>query len=172
MSEPRYFFALWPNKDAQDQLSALAHSSEVSEGRRHHADDLHITLVFLGQIAASQRRCIEDVAEGIRLAPFKLTIDHTGYWSRPKIFWASPGKTPQALKQLVADLNNGLNGCGFEAERRPYKPHVTLIRKARKVVSTQLEIPITWQVNDFVLASSADVGSSGRRYQVLRRWGV
>ncbi|PUB87798.1 MAG: RNA 2',3'-cyclic phosphodiesterase [gamma proteobacterium symbiont of Ctena orbiculata] len=172
VSGRRFFFALWPDRQVREALSALAHSAEMAEGRRHHADDLHMTLVFLGQIAPSQRRCIEDVADRIRQTPFDLIIDHTGYWPRPRIFLASPHDTPQALNQLVADLNNGLQGCGFEPERRTYKPHVTLHRKAHKVVSTQLTTPITWQVNDFVLAASANPGTSGSRYQVLRRWAL
>jgi 2'-5' RNA ligase len=113
---------------------------------------------------------MEDVGDTVRGSAFDLSIDHTGYWSRPRIFWASPGETPQALSQLVTDLNNGLMGCGYEPERRPYKPHVTLYRKACQVVTGQLEEPIIWPVNAFVLACSASPGVSGMRYQVLRRW--
>ncbi|MBV2095384.1 MAG: RNA 2',3'-cyclic phosphodiesterase [Candidatus Thiodiazotropha sp.] len=170
MSGRRFFFALWPDRQVREALSALAHGAELAEGRRHHADDLHMTLVFLGQIAPSQRRCIEDVADRIRSAPFDLTIDHTGYWPRPRILWASPEETPKALGQLVADLNNGLRGCGFEPERRSYKPHVTLYRKAHKAITTQLASPITWRVNEFVLAASATADSHRSRYQVLNRW--
>jgi 2'-5' RNA ligase len=170
MNSQRYFFALWPDEAVRDRLSALASGSRPPEGRRHSAEDLHITLVFLGQIAPSQKRCVEEVADAIRGIAFELSIDHTGYWPGPRIFWASPGETPQALSQLVADLNNGLTGCGHEPERRRYKPHVTLYRKARRIAPTQLAQPITWQVNEFVLASSANPGSSGTRYRVVRRW--
>ncbi|WP_316369135.1 RNA 2',3'-cyclic phosphodiesterase [Candidatus Thiodiazotropha sp. CDECU1] len=170
MSGQRYFFALWPDEAVRDQLDLLARTSQPGEGRRHAADDLHMTVVFLGQIAPSQRRCMEDIADTVRVPTFQLSIDHTGYWSRPRILWASPGETPQALSQLVADLNNGLTGCGHEPEQRAYKPHVTLFRKARQVVPAQLPQPIVWQVKEFVLAASANTGLSGTRYQVLRRW--
>ncbi|MGD8912046.1 MAG: RNA 2',3'-cyclic phosphodiesterase [Candidatus Thiodiazotropha sp.] len=172
MNGQRYFFALWPDEAVRGRLSALATATQTTEGRRHSAEDLHITLVFLGQIAPSQKRCVEDVADAVRGTSFELSIDHTGYWPRPRIFWASPGETPQALSQLVADLNNGLMGCGHEPERRSYKPHVTLYRKARRVAPAHLADPILWRVNEFVLASSANPGSSGTRYQVLRRWGL
>ena len=66
MSSQRYFFALWPDEAVRDRLSALAHASQSGEGRRHSADDLHITLVFLGQIAPAQLRCVEDVADTVR----------------------------------------------------------------------------------------------------------
>jgi 2'-5' RNA ligase len=172
MSALRYFFALWPDQAVRDRLNALALASRPGEGRRHSADDLHITLVFIGQIAPSQKHCMEDVANSVRGRAFELSIDHTGYWSRPRIFWASPGESPQALSQLVADLNHALMGCGYEPQRRSYKPHVTLYRKARQVVPSQLAEPIIWSVNEFVLACSANQGLSGGRYQVLRRWAL
>jgi 2'-5' RNA ligase len=170
MSGQRYFFALWPDQVVRRRLSALAHASQLVEGRRHHSQDLHMTLVFLGQIAPEHKSCIEGAADTIRVSPFALSIDHTGYWPRPRILWASPGETPHALSQLVADLNNALTGCGHEPERRRYKPHVTLYRKAYRMGPSQLAEPIVWPVNEFVLASSANPGSSGRRYQVIRRW--
>ncbi|MES9970141.1 MAG: RNA 2',3'-cyclic phosphodiesterase [Candidatus Thiodiazotropha sp.] len=172
MSGERYFFALWPDETVRDRLNGLADASQPGEGRRHTADDLHITVVFLGQIGPSQRRCVEEVADSIRVPSFQLSIDRTGYWSRPRIFWASPAQTPKPLSQLVADLNNALMGCGHEPERRDYKPHVTLYRKARQVVPAQLAQPILWQVKEFVLASSANPGHSTTRYQVLRRWAL
>jgi 2'-5' RNA ligase len=170
VSGQRYFFALWPDPEVREQLSALVHASGMGDGRRHHVDDLHMTLVFLGQITAEQRRCAEEVADRISANPFELLIDHTGYWPRPRILWASPEETPEALKQLVADLNDGLRACGHEPERRSYKPHITLYRKARRVEPVRLPEPIRWPVNEFVLACSGNQGSSGTRYQVVRRW--
>lgn len=172
MSDQRYFFALWPDEGVRERLSNLAHALQPGEGRRHHGEDLHMTLVFLGQIAPSQKRCMEAVADSVRGRAFTLSIDHAGYWPRPRILWASPAETPRALSQLVADLNNALSGCGHEPERRSYKPHVTLYRKAQRVVPSPLEAPIIWQVNEFVLAASATPGRSGTRYQVVRRWAL
>ncbi|MCU7936006.1 MAG: RNA 2',3'-cyclic phosphodiesterase [Candidatus Thiodiazotropha sp. (ex Dulcina madagascariensis)] len=172
MADQRLFFALWPEARVRDEFAALAHASAPGEGRRHRADDLHMTLVFLGQVDPSRRQCIEGVANAIRASSFELTIDHTGFWSRPRIFWAAPGATPEPLKQLVHDLNHGLRGCGFEPEQRSYKPHVTLYRKARHAKPTPLPAGIQWPVREFVLASSANPGSSSTRYQVLRRWAL
>ncbi|MCU7906883.1 MAG: RNA 2',3'-cyclic phosphodiesterase [Candidatus Thiodiazotropha sp. (ex Epidulcina cf. delphinae)] len=172
MADQRLFFALWPKAWVRDELAALAQASAPGEGRRHFPEDLHMTLVFLGHVAASRRQCIEQVADAVRVRPFALTIDHTGFWSGPRIFWAAPGATPEPLKQLVLDLNNGLRGCGFEAEQRLYKPHVTLCRKARHAEPTPLPAGIQWQVRGFVLASSANPGSSTTRYHVLRRWAL
>ncbi|MCU7848896.1 MAG: RNA 2',3'-cyclic phosphodiesterase [Candidatus Thiodiazotropha sp. (ex Lucinoma kastoroae)] len=172
MVSQRLFFALWPSTMVRDGLSALAQVSAPGEGRRHNPDDLHMTLVFLGQVTASQFQCIEKVADNIQVDPFELTINHTGFWPRPKILWAAPDHIPVQLERLVGYLNGGLRDCGFEPEQRVYKPHVTLYRKARHVTPARLATSISWQAREFVLASSTNSGSSTTRYQVLRRWAL
>lgn len=167
--EGRYFFALWPDARVRARLLAAAKLAVV-KGRLHHPEDLHMTLVFLGQVAGSQHRCIDEVAEGIRGKPFNLNIDHTGYWPRPKILWAAPAVTPEPLSQLVSDLRIGLTGCGFEPEQRSYRPHVTLYRKAVEADADGMDPTIEWAVTDFVLAVSAGGPPGSPRYRIVRRW--
>ena len=169
MAEGRYFFALWPAVEVRDQIVAMAEKAVV-RGRMHRADDLHMTLVFLGQVAESQRRCIEEIAAGISGSPFRLTIDHTGYWPRPKVLWAGTPDTPEPLSQLVFDLKNGLKNCGFEPEGRPYQPHVTLYRKAHEVETGSIAPVIEWPVSDFVLAVSSSAPAGAARYRIVHRW--
>jgi 2'-5' RNA ligase len=59
--------------------------------------------------------------------------------------------------------------CGFEAEKRPFFPHITLARKVRHPkVKAGLEA-IRWPVRDFVLVESVAV-EAGVSYRVLQRW--
>jgi RNA 2',3'-cyclic 3'-phosphodiesterase len=169
MAEGRYFFALWPDAGVRGRIMAAATQAPV-RGRLHQAEDLHMTLVFLGQLAESQLRCVYETADRIRCSAFKLAMDHTGYWSRPRILWAAPTQTPAPLSQLVFDLKEGLKACGFEPERRAYQPHVTLYRKAVEVVTGEIEPCIEWPVSEFVLAVSGGGAPGSPRYQVLRRW--
>jgi len=127
-------------------------------------------LVFLGQVTDSQRACIESVAEAIRGVPFSLDIQRTGYWPRPRILWAAPAETPEALVRLVSDLNLGLSACGFKPERRAYKPHITLQRKSAWAKPGMIDPPIEWPVKEFVLATSGDAAPGRPRYRILRRW--
>jgi 2'-5' RNA ligase len=169
MAEGHHFFALWPHEAARNRLASEARDSAV-KGRFHHPDDLHMTLVFLGQIADTQRRCVEAVADCIRSRPFTLQIDGIGYWHRPRILWAGPRETPETLSQLVFDLQNGLKGCGFEPERRRYKPHITLYRKVVHAESRPIEPAIEWPASEFVLATSGGGAPGEPRYRVLKRW--
>jgi 2'-5' RNA ligase len=165
----RYFFAIWPGREISRQLARETNQLNI-RGRPHQPSDLHITLVFLGQVAEDQIPCMEKTADQIRSAPFSLQIDSMGYWRRPRILWAGPKVTPEPLSQLVLDLQKGLAACGFEPERRQYKPHITLYRKVAGADPKAIEPAIEWPVSEFVLAVSGTNRPGEPRYRILKRW--
>ena len=172
MAEPttqRLFFALWPDDAVRAQLRAAQDAMPRRGGRPVHVEDIHVTLAFLGQVDAQHRACMEAAAAGVRGAPFELVIDRQGYWPRPRVAWCAPAELPAALRGLVQCLNRALRPCGFEPERRPYSPHVTLFRDARAVPEGPLERPVRWPCRDFVLVATSPV-PGGPRYRVLARW--
>jgi 2'-5' RNA ligase len=171
MAEGRHFFALWPDQAVQERLELEAREA-AAQGRLHQQSDLHMTLIFLGEISDSQLRCVEQMADAIRGEPFTMKVDGIAYWYRPRILWAGPRETPEPLSRLVLDLQNGLKACGFEPERRRFKPHVTLYRKAGRTHSRVIESAIEWSVNEFVLAVSGGGEPGGPRYRVLKRWSL
>jgi 2'-5' RNA ligase len=165
----KLYFALWPDHATRAALQRIGRSLPSHGGRPTHPEDLHLTLVFLGQVEAERFDCVLRAADAVRVKPFELTIDRTGYWRRPKILWCGPPETPRALDQLVAELQGELQKCGFQPEDRPYSPHVTLARKSRPVEPIQLEEPLEWRVHEFTLVASLPVFKPPR-YKVLRRW--
>jgi len=166
----RLFLALWPNAGVVRQIRALGQElfDERSSGRPVAADNLHITLQFLGQVEASQLDCIRQAAADIRFPAFELQLDHLGHWPRPRVAWLGCHQVPEALVSLVQSLNAGLSRCGFTPEARPYHPHLTLRRKVRQATPREID-PIPWHVEEFVLAQSNTL-PEGVRYQVLARW--
>ena len=128
-----------------------------------------MTLLFLGQVARPQMACIEQVADRMVLMPFSVQLKQVELWQRPRLLCATASQTPDPLAELVSSLQAGLAECGFKPEARPYRPHVTLIRKVRRSSPFELEKPINWSVSRFVLAtSSADPGIP--RYRILKSW--
>lgn len=170
MAEQRLFFGLWPDPAARDQLARLARHYQPPGGRLHHPDDLHITLVFLGQVDVARQPCIYQVADDIVAPALSLRIDTLGHWPRPQILWCGPSEVPEPLQRLVLDLQQGLFTCGFEPERRCYKPHVTLYRKVRHAKPGLLEQPIEWRATEFALAASEGGAPGQSRYRILHRW--
>lgn len=166
----RLFLALWPDAAVVRQILALRRElfGDRAPGRPVAADNLHITLQFLGQTEAGQLDCIRQAASGIRFPAFDLVLDHLGHWPRPRVLWLGCHQVPTPLTALVQDLNAGLSGCGFTPEARPYHPHLTLQRKVRLAEAREIA-PIHWRVESFVLAQSNTL-PEGVQYQLLERW--
>lgn len=171
MSErQRLFFALWPDVQLRKALTPLRKLTAQCGGRAHQSDNLHLTLNFLGMVDADTRQCLELAAGEILVPPIELTLNHFGYWPRPKVVWMGCDDTPAPLLQLVKELNRVIADCGMQPETRPYRPHLTLLRKARRG-PTEAAPELIWQANDFVLAESVST-PDGVKYRVLRRWAL
>ena len=164
----RLFFALWPGDEQRRALARLQRELAPRHSRATHADDLHITLVFLGDVTPEQRACAESAADRVNGRAFELMLDRVGCFPRARVTWCGPSAVTKPLLDLVEALNRELLGCGVRPERRPYSPHATLARKARPIDGRDLERPILWPVDGFSLVASAD--RPPPHYQVLRRW--
>ncbi len=168
MAAERLFFALWPPAAVVERLVAERERWPGPSGRPTHPDDLHATMVFLGEVDAARRSCVEAAAALVSVPAFDLALDRVGSWPGPRIRWCGQDPAPAPLLDLVGQLNTGLTGCGHRRERRPYRLHVTLARKAAALPTAALDRPIPWPVTALVLAASR----SGQqpKYRILNRW--
>lgn len=172
VSAQRLFFALWPETELQARFaSAAAGILPAGLGRPVPAENLHVTLVFLGAVGVAQRACVEDVASRARSRPFELRFDRTGYFRQPQALWFGCTKTPPGLAGLVEQLARGAGECGFETEHRPYAAHLTVRRGLRRDPGRPPLIPVLWQVDRFALVESVG-GPSGVQYRPLRFWSL
>ena len=121
---------------AADLGQALkARLSAVSPGfsaRWVPAANLHITLWFIGEVA--EPRALE-LAERLRApfdqAPFQLGLRGCGAFpssGAPRVLWIATTDGTDAMRTLYHRLEGRLGPLGFEAERRPYSPHLTIAR--------------------------------------------
>lgn len=162
----RLFFALWPDAAAARLLDEAGRGAqEICGGRRMRGETLHLTLAFLGEIAAERIALLHEVAAAIRVPGFTLKLDKLGCWRH--IVWAGCEKTPPALTDLAGRLHESLRAAGFSLEDRPFAAHLTLLRNARcdRLLSAQPSLPaMSWQAEEFVLAQSTGSGyvSTGR----------
>jgi 2'-5' RNA ligase len=165
----RLFFALWPDHETRERIYVVSKMLPEKYGRWVPKDNLHITLVFLGNIDAQQSQAIQQGASEIRNQSFSLKMDRTGKWPRAKVFWLAPTTMPNELTSLVTKLNKSAIDCGIKVESRPYSPHVTLARKAKGPVPRLDLIPFEWTIKSFALVQSNTL-QDGAVYEVIKSW--
>jgi 2'-5' RNA ligase len=167
----RLFFAVWPSTQMQTWLADVGRDLQRElGGRATQPDSIHLTLVFLGDVVAARFDDVRALGDAVHCERFTLDIDTRGCWTHNRIAWAAPSTAPQALADLVSQLQTRVRDLGFEIDARPYAPHITLVRKAERGLRTEaLAAPARWPVVDFVLVSSQLAGH-GSRYKVVSRW--
>lgn len=166
----RLFFALWPDPALRAQLAHCRKPlMKLARGRPVPADNLHITLAFLGNVDAQQQRCLEAMASAVVCSAFELTFDQVGCWSRSRVLWLAPSACPEPLSLLAATLHAGATECGLSMDTRPYRSHLTLMRKLSRCPEAMTVDPVRWAVSHFALVRSVTL-PEGARYEVLREW--
>ena len=144
-------------------------------------ENLHLTLKFLGDIpkeaVASLVSVLKEVAAGA--SPMALKVDGRGVFpnlSRPRVVWSGVRSEDGGLGRFVYALHERLAELGYEKEKRPFRPHLTLARLRSPRRSGKLrawlkegEPPgIGWVVEEVVLFQS-ELMPEGARHTPLDR---
>jgi 2'-5' RNA ligase len=95
------------------------------------AENLHVTLKFLGETESAKLGPLQDMLSAVRSPePANLEFRGLGFFpneKRPRVFWAGMEASPN-LKTLAADIDQAAHRLGFPREERPFTPHLTLAR--------------------------------------------
>jgi len=162
----RLFFALWPDAQVRARLDGWAAALHADcGGRRMRAENLHLTLAFLGATGAARLEQLKHLAAQVSVTAFDLQIDQPGYWKHNRIAWAGASVIPEPLAALIADLRDELTAGGFRFDPKPFVPHVTLLREAREPQPLPQFPAIAWPVSGLALVRSVP-GGQGVRYVV------
>ncbi len=102
MSEPqRLFFAIDLPAEIREQIIHWRATHFPPEaGRPVAADNLHLTLAFLGEVSAEKEKALSLLAGRIRQPGFTLTLDDAGQWLRSRVVWLGMRQPPRGLIQL------------------------------------------------------------------------
>jgi 2'-5' RNA ligase len=147
------------------------------------AANLHATLVFLGSVTEDQLPLVHSIAANVsnivRAArePIQLTFDRIEHWRKPQIVVVTASRTPPAATALAEVLGRDLVSAGFTPDLKPFRAHITLARKIRRIVGvdaanidSELTAPSsTLNFRDFSLVESRTVEGSSA-YSVSASW--
>jgi 2'-5' RNA ligase len=145
-------------------------------------EGVHVTLKFLGEVPVRQlpaiKLAIQEAVVGH--SPFELEFSNIGTFGGReglRIMWVGIAGDVLRLEALVRAVNAALAVVGFEPERRPFRPHLTLGRVRDEIPTRQraeIEVavgkmavpPSAWRTTHVSLMRSR-LGPGGAVYEVL-----
>lgn len=131
----RAFIALELPRGFADETAGMARQlSSVVKGRFSPRENYHLTLAFLGEIGEAQARgaiaALDTACEGI--LPVELRPEGLGHFGRPSDATLWLGVAPsQELIELCVRVRAELAAAGLSFDDKPFRPHITLARRAR-----------------------------------------
>lgn len=166
----RLFIGLWPDDAAVQELTTWAHDAHaVCGGRIMQPADLHLTLAFLGHTEPDRAAGLAQAVATwpVKLEPLRLT--RFGRFERARVVWAGPDDHDPLpwLHTLYATLWDRLVTMGWQPPETAFRPHISLLRRARSCdVSALHRPPITVYPQRCVLVASCP-GEASSHYQIL-----
>ena len=124
----RLFIAIDLPDELKEELAGL--SSGIPGARWVPADNMHITLRFIGEAGGGTQDDVVEALSQVRGQPFELALKGVGHFEsrrQPHAVWAGVVKT-EPLVRLRESVEAAVQRAGLDAERRKYVPHVTLAR--------------------------------------------
>ena len=141
----RTFIALPLPAEWTDAMAAAIDDlrRNISSGVRWvNPSGIHLTLKFLGATdAAVAPRIVEGLSAQLPgVAPPTLALCGLGTFpgrGNPRVIWAGVGGDATALEDLFRRVEDTATGLGWPAERRPFRPHLTLGRVREQATPAQ-----------------------------------
>jgi 2'-5' RNA ligase len=141
----------------------------TSAGRLVRAENLHLTLAFIGEADERARVLLGQLGAAVRGEAFELELDQVGYWPHNRIVFAAAGVVPPPLGALVQRLSGELAANGFRVDARPFAAHVTLLRDVRRAPGFAPPAALRWRVHELVLLESLRLEAK-LVYRPAERW--
>ena len=144
----RLFIALEIPSAVRENLAALLASLRAitKEPGWVRAENLHVTLKFLGEVAEGKLEPARTALGEVRSAQ-AVTLEFRGLGffpneKHPRVFWAGVQASAN-LKTLAEDIEDAMERLGFPREKRQFSPHLTLARFERPRFPESLRKAIT-----------------------------
>ena len=160
----RVFVALDISQKAKDEIRKIQYQLPEFSGKKTEAENLHLTLKFLGEVFNEDIGEVKKRLREIRFNKFETEINHLGFFDNQKsksykrelIVWLHLAN----CEDLQGKVDKALSGL-FEGEKR-FMSHLTIARvknvKNKKEFLYKLEKikinKIKFNINDFRLKKS------------------
>ena len=160
----------------QDELK-----KELSLVKWLKPEDMHLTLLFLGNISLMDVDKINNVllAPSLSTKPFYIKLKSIGIFPnslRPRVLWIGVEDRHKNMESLYDDILRPLEKIGFKGEDRKFHPHLTLGRfksiKGNKILNSYLEkyknFEFGEELVDKIVLFKSDLRPDGSVYTKLK----
>jgi RNA 2',3'-cyclic 3'-phosphodiesterase len=148
--EIRSFLAFELPPEIRQTLSVVSGDAQALplDVRWVRVSNIHLTVVFLGNVRENQIGFIGEVAGSIchEYGPFRIQVNGTGLFGsrrNPRVIWVGLGGDMGRMSSFRDDLQKNLAPVGIKEETRPFRPHLTLGR-FRKGAKADTDLDDLW----------------------------
>jgi 2'-5' RNA ligase len=140
----------------QVQLAAAARDTGDHDLRITPPRQLHLTLVFIGEVREPTVQALEHVLEPqIGIPPFAIEFGEWGMFppaGRPRVLWLGVTRGAAELSNVYRIVADRVHSADVPCSDRPYQPHLTIGRwRAGGSPSIRRALPRTaWSVAERV----------------------
>lgn len=123
----RLFVAIQLSDELKKTITGTLHDLKQKGVRGNYVptQNLHLTLAFIGE--SDDPGAVKDALKGVSFKPFRLSLSEMGTFG--DLLWVGV-KGNQGLSSLVKTVRDSLDAGGIVYDRKDFKPHITLVRKA------------------------------------------
>lgn len=162
----RLFFAVNFSKSVKEEIGVTVRAvKRLSEGGNFtRTENIHLTLVFLGEVETGLLPALKKTADQIKSEPFTLKTSGIGKFNKggKSIYWLGV-ESSKELILLQENLFVRLSEQGFVSGQNKYTPHITLGRQVRAgeredalIISQKPEITVRMDGVSLMLSESKD----------------
>ena len=165
----RLFVAINLNGEIRDALVDIQDTMRTYGvcGRETPAENMHLTLAFIGEY--DDPALVKEVIDGIGIRPFDIKLSGIGAFR--DLWWVGVGNSAP-LDAVSRKLRRALADAGIPFDRKRFSPHITIIRRAEGRLSDVPEEELASHFGasmtvDHISLMRSDRGKNGMIYTEL-----
>ena len=134
----RLFVAINFSDEIKDVLDGLTKDlrNHSSGGNFTKRENFHLTLAFIGE--TDRCRDVKRIINTVEREKFDISLSGAGNFG--DIQWVGLSRSAE-LEALSSEIKEKLISAGFDIDRKPFRPHVTLARKCIPDKGFKLTVP-------------------------------
>ena len=129
-------------------------------------ENLHLTLAFIGDLPDATGPALASACASLPPLGCDWELTEVGFFVRPRVLWAGGPASPR-LEAIGGAARALLDAMKIAYDRKPFVPHVTLLRDVRRYSGLHEITPaIVWPIREVALFRSGRDEQGARYFRV------